>query len=304
MLNIFSSFFKEEAVAGLDIGEGYITAACLFLEKDGAIRVENLGWVKIEPNTSSQAIASSIKKLWQTYHIPTHTVNLSLSSPLLHIKHFKYLNLSEEELKSTLTLDAEHLFQKPQKELAVDWHLYKRKAEKEGILLAVPREEVDRRLVISKMAGLYPIAVGINSTAISNLFIKLRPSFQDKAMCIINVAGDNADLAVLTKDLDIYPRSLNSPGIPWNERVSELADEIKDIFRYCQFKINFPAVEKIIFTGQASFDMKFREDITKSVDMPMEFWNPLKENRLRINMPARDIEACEKFTAPALGLAL
>jgi Tfp pilus assembly PilM family ATPase len=313
IFNRFSAFFREEALVGLDIGEDYITAARLFSKEDGDMKIEKLGWMEKEPEAPPRTVASLIKKLWSAHQIATPNVCSCLHSPSLFLKYFKYPFLAKDELKSALLLEAEQAFQRPQKELFIDWHLnsksplFKKEqtnATQEGILIAVPEEEVKTHLAILEMAGLYPIILDLSFTAISNLFLKLKNSPKLKVNCLVNITGRNADIVILSENSYIYPRNIYSRDTSWQKRPDYLIKNIEDALRYYQFKLRRKPVESLIFTGGTPFSEKFKEDIKKAVELPVEFWNPLKELRLKQDISAQDIETYGPIMATSLGLAM
>lgn len=138
MFNTFSSFFKEEAVAGLDIGDDYISAACLFPEGENNIRVSKLAYIDKKPEYPPKATANLIKKLWQEHRIETRTVCSCFRSPSLTLKYFKFPNLAQDELGPALRLEAEQALQKPYKELFIDWHVYPPSQKTTGLPVDVP----------------------------------------------------------------------------------------------------------------------------------------------------------------------
>jgi len=310
MLTRFSSFFKEEAVSGLDIGEGYITAACLSFQDNGGIKIDNMGWIENQPGLSDRATASLIKRLWRKSRIITNTVSFALHGPSLVMKHFKYPSLTGQELESSLRLEAEQAFQKPQEELYIDWHLYTQSSGsqkgqgEEGVLVAAPKEVVDKYLSILKMAGLYPVILDAGCMAVSSLFLKVKDAYKNKAVCLVNIDGHSVDFTILSQGSYIYPRSIHSSTAPWQERTNNLIEDINDILRYYQFKLQRQSVEKLIFTGQGSFDKKFQEDIRKNIALGVEFWNPLKDIAFKKGISREEIETYGPIMATSIGLAM
>ncbi|MBN3037927.1 MAG: pilus assembly protein PilM [Candidatus Omnitrophica bacterium] len=306
-------FFGKEAVAGLDVGENYIAAACLSPERDGHIKVEHLGWVDKRPDASLKVVASLIKGLWRKNRISTRTVSTCLHSPSLVLKYFKYSNLPSQELESTLRLEAEQIFNKPQRELFIDWHLFSAdsSARKEivngtqhGILFAVPGETVKKQLSILEMAGLYPVMMDVGCTATSNLFLKLRNPAPDNVHCLVNIADHRADVSILSAGPFIYPRVIYSQAVSWSERLDYLIKNIEDILRYYQFKLRRKPVNKLIFTGQLPANGGLQKEIKKALDLPVEFWNPLNELSLKRDIPDKKLQVLGPAMSVCLGLAM
>lgn len=316
LINKLNSILKEEAVAGLDIGQDYISVACLLIQNDGSIKLENLGWVKNEPNSSINSAASLINTLWRKNRIKTRTVAFSFRSPSLLMRYFQYPNLSKEELSSALQLEAEHIFQKPKEQLSIDWYLYPQaqpahpdnkdnsKKIKEGILVVLPQQAVEKQLLILEKADLYPIALDVSCMSFSRLFCMLKGFSKDEVICLGNLASRSADFSILDNDSYIYPWSFYSQDGNWEKRLNDLVENIKDILRYYQFKIRRRPVTKLVFTGQLSFQEGFQDVIKKSFELPIEFWNPLKHLTFEKDIGSQEIKTYGPIMATSLGSAM
>ena len=310
MFTKFSSLLKEEAISGLNIEEDYISAACLSFEDNGGMKIENMGWIENQSGLSNRATANLIRRLWRKSRIATNTVAFSLRSPSIVMKHFKYPSLTNEELESALRLEAEQAFQRPQEELFIDWHLYhqtlssQKGQDQEGVLVAAPKEIVDRHLLILKMAGLYPIILDAGCMAMSNLFLKLKDDYKNKVICLVNINSHSADFAILSEGPYIYPRNVYSSSLPWHERAASLIEEINNILRYHQFKLQHQGVEKLVFTGQGSFDKKFQDELRKNIGLVYEFWNPLNDIAFKKSMNKQELETYGPIMAASIGLAM
>jgi Tfp pilus assembly PilM family ATPase len=313
MLRKFTSFFIEEAVAGLDIGRDYIAAARLFYRKDKTIAMKNIACVKTAPDATSDETALLIKQLWRRYRIGTSTVCLSLNSPSLLLKYFKYPNLSTDELESVLKLEAEQTFQRHEQELAMDWYVYPATSSlkdehenktKEGVLIATTREDIDKHLAILKTAGLYPVALNIGCFAIANLFLKIKNFSKAKVVCIANITNHSTDISIITQGHYIYPRSIYTQNNSFDDTINYIIENIKDMLRYHQFKLQRPPVEAVVFTGEILSSEKLKENIKNKIDLPVEFWDPLNDIFADKRLLKNDAINYHTLVAPSLGLAL
>jgi len=304
ILKRLSSSFRKEAIVGLDIGEEYVTATRLSLTEGEGLFIEDIFWAEKPADASDKKIASIIKKLWHKHHVPTYTVISCLHTQSLSLKYFTYPDLSRDELKSALILEAEHVLQKPREKLCIDWHLYS-KDTAEGVLVIAPQRDVDRHISILKMADLYPVALDIGCMAISNLFLEMKKEYSDKVTCLININGHNADIAILSGASFIYPRSLYMQTTSWQKRPDYLIENIKDMFRYHEFKLKQKQVENLVITGQPAFDGTFQAEIRKALpDLKVEFWNPLKDVKIDKKLTEAEINKYGPLTTVSLGLAI
>lgn len=294
-------------IAGLDIGDDYLTVSCASLDGEGKILLENIGCIENERFETVKGSAALIKKLWRENSIKTHTVSFSFNSNFLVTRYFKYPRLSVQELRSAIRLEAEEAFQRHQDELFVDWHVYPQgppseKGFTEGVLVAMPRDVVYKQLGILEKAGLYPVALDIVYMSISRLFLKLQDRPIDKTTCIVNLNNRGADLAILSNGPCIYPRAINFKESSGQEKINYLLEGMQDVFRYYQFKINKKPVEKIVFTGKTSFDKNFQEAMRSTLTIPVEFWDPLKGIKIDKKITPKVKEVCGPVMTPSLGL--
>jgi len=277
---VFSSFLKE-TVAGLDIGEDYIGGARLSLKEGADIHIAKIGHIEKKPGSSNHDQAKAIKRLWRKYRIDTHTVVSCLRSPSVAMKHFKYSSLSTSDLSSAISLEAEQVFQRPKDELYIDWHIYpdKNPNVSEGVLVAAPKEDVENHLAILRMAGLYPIALDVGPMAIGNLFLKLRPINKDEVACVVSVDKHTLDMCILSREARIYPRSVYSKATPLSERIEYIVENIDEFLRYYEFKLRKPPPTRLVVTGGLATDKSLSGLIEKSLKIPVEFWDPLKDGK-------------------------
>ncbi|MEK6732877.1 MAG: pilus assembly protein PilM, partial [Candidatus Omnitrophota bacterium] len=314
MLSKVLSILQENAVVGLHISEDYITATRVSTGDNGNMRLEKMGWIENLSNPlTPYGTAILIKQLWRKYRIRNRTVSFSIDSASFITKYFRYTDLSDEELESTIILEAEQIFQRPKQDLALDWHLYPNSVVsdskeagkiKEGVLVVVPREVIDKNLRILEIAGLYPIIMDVSSMALSSLFLRLKSDYKDKIIGLINLSSHNADINILSRGQCIYPKNLYSQVSPWEERLDDLIANIEDVLRYYQFRLGYKPVEKLIFTGIVSSSEIVRLKLKKSLRLPIEFWNPMEEISSKNAMSREEIDKYGPIMTISLGLAL
>ena len=310
MKNFFSSLL-EETVVGLDIGEDYISAACIFMGKEGNAEIDRLGCVECEHGLSNRDKALAVKRLWSKYRIKSHIVISCMRGPSLTLKHFKYPLLSGDELESAIVLEAEQAFQRPKAELYTDWHIYRDVApsggetgEIEGILAVAPKEDVRNHISVLKRAGLYPVALDVPAMAIANSFSELKKPAQGSTACLVNANAYAADICIFSQGSRVYPRSVLPKNASLRERPDYLVENIKDFFRYYQFKLRQNPVERIVFTGRLSSEESFRGEMEKAFESKPEFWNPLDTIVSRRTLSGQEKDLFGPVSAAAIGLAM
>lgn len=309
-----ASFLGKEKIAGIDINDGNVRAAYATLNTKGKVVINQLGSLEYSPTASDDEIASVVKQLWRKQHIKTHTVYSCLHSPSLLLKHFKYDNLDAKEVESALLLEAEQLFQKEPEDLFIDWHLYppsqktastdRDNQHPEGILVAALAKDVNRHLGILEKAGLYPVAVDVGCMAISNLFLALNSRLRTENVCLVNLDRKSADIAVLCDDSHIYPSNIYSRTNTWKENTEYLINHIVDVLRYHQYKLHKEPIIRVVFTGTLSSDIQMQHTLKKSIEVPVEFWDPLESSDIEKGSSLNKKEINGPSMAACLGLAL
>ena len=313
MLRKIGAFFTEEKIVGIDIGYDYITAASVSSGNNHTTRIDSFGYIEKRPEASKNATALLIKKLWRNSHIKSHTVYSCLRSPSLVLKYFKFPDLSASELESALELEAEQLFQKPYKDVSADWFLFSRSRTineemegnaEEGMLIAVPRKEVDSHLYTLKMAGLYPVRLDVGCIAMCNAFIKLKNLTEGKVICLVNVVTSGFDISIFDKNSYLYPRSIYPQNSLKQDFNSYLIANIQDSLRYCQFRLKFQPVEKIVFTGKIPLDAKFREFMKEALKTKVELWNPFESVNFKTKVSEKTLKSQGPIMTANLGLVI
>ncbi len=278
------SLSRREALVGLDVGDRYISAAQAEPLSDGAVRVRHLALEEFDSEAPDRKIAQAIRGVWRRFGIPVYTVCSCLRSQSLTQKYFRYPKLSRRELASALRLEAEESLQLPHEQLVVDSHLNSiAKAEGgrtdecgvEGVMVAVPRDVVERHVSILDMAGLYPVVVDTSAMATANIYMQMKSPWVRGAICLVNLSMRSADIAILFDGECLYPRTIATRSGGWQDAVDYLITNITDGIKYFQFKLRNESVENLVFTGDIPDRNAFLKQVGSAVSLPVELWNPM-----------------------------
>ena len=309
----FGRLFREEDIAGLDIGDGRIAASRVVLAEDGSIEIRNAGATAFDLDAGEKEIAAKIRKLWRQCHIPTYSVCSCLHSKALTYKPFNHDHFSGTELDSALKLEAEQSLQLAPEDLSMDWLMHRSRngnngSPKGGVFVAAPQKDIDRHLRILKLAGLYPIVVDVGCTAVCNLLLALRfDEVVKTTVCVANVSENSADMAILSHGNLVFPRTIISRAVNCESSADYLIDNLVDAIRYSQFKLKQEPVEKVIVTGYIPSRESFLKRLRERTGNEVEFWNPLDESTLDVSRHGFSIHVDERtgpIMATSLGLAL
>jgi Tfp pilus assembly PilM family ATPase len=311
----FARHFLEEDVAGVCVRDGLICTSRVARSSDGGLRLRSAGCVEYAPDLSDEALAAEIRHAWRQNRIPTRTVVSCLHSPSVQYRYFQYDNLHRDELPSALALEAEELLKLPRSKIGMDWQAFEhgdggrdKGRGLEGILVAVPKADLDRHFYLLKHAGLYTVVVDLAPLAAANLFRVLHPHGENgTSTCLLDVSTDTADMVVLTGDGFAYPRSLRSYSATWDRAVDYLAENIEDVLRHTRISLRRPPVTKVYLTGRVGSRETLRTELQDTLGRPVAAWNPLEDMGQRSIQRARSGQVSEKegaWLTIALGLAL
>lgn len=286
------SITKNENIAGINMGDGFVSIARIVRRGQNKIVLTHAGWMEYAPDASDKEIVHVIRTLWKKTRMPTRTVCGGLLSRSLCLKYFKYPDLSQIELASALKLEAEETLQLPPEKILLDWHLnrprndpYTRQGEQlQGVLVAVAKEQVEHQMNLMKSAGLLPVIMDVGCMALCNLFLALRGECvnAENAICVVNLSRYNADISILYNNHYIYPRTIISRSAEWASKEQYLIENISDALLYYHVKVNKSPVNRLILTGFVPDDPEFVGLIHDTIGLPTEVWNPMKDENLTI----------------------
>jgi Tfp pilus assembly PilM family ATPase len=308
---------KAESIAGINVGDGFISMSRIVRRGRKKILLTHAGWMEYAPDATDDEIVQVIRKLWKKCRMPTRTVCVGLQSRSLCLKYFKYPDLSQIELTSALKLEAEETLQLPPEQIMLDWHLnrpkndpYTQQGEQlQGVLVAVSKDQVTRQLNLVKKAGLFPVMLDVGCTSLCNLYLTLRGDSvnHDNAVCVVNLSRYNADISILYNDHYIYPRTIISRSAEWSSKVQYLIENISDALLYYHVKVDKTPVNRLVLTGFVPDSSEFIGQIHDTIGLPTEVWSPLTDENFIISNSIKSAEK-DDVVAPlmttSLGLGL
>jgi Tfp pilus assembly PilM family ATPase len=306
-----------ENIAGIDIGDGFISVSHMVRRGRKKIHLTHGGWAEYAPDASDEELVLEIRRLWKRCKIPTRTVCAGLHARSLCLKYFRYPDLSRLELTSALKLEAEETLQLPPEEIMLDWHLnrpkgnpYTQQGEQlQGVLVAVSKAKVERQMNLLKRAGLFPVILDVGCTSLCNLYLALRGDSvsQDNAVCVVNLSRYTADITILYNDRYIYPRTIFSRSSEWSGKIQYLIENISDALLYYHVKVDSTPVTHLVLTGFVPDDPEFTGQIHDTIGLPTEVWNPLEDEGVVIAhgiKAAKECNAVAPLMSMSLGLGL
>jgi len=159
------------------------------------------------------SLATIIKKLYQEANITTKNVVVSLPQDQVFTQVITLPSLSEDDLISALKWEAEQFIPIPLSEATISHQVIGKikenaKEKIEVLLAAAPNRLVDKMIMVLKSAGLNPLSVEIEITALSRSLI----SVSNEPIMIVDFGAKATDIAVVENKQIIFVRSLPTAG--------------------------------------------------------------------------------------------
>jgi Tfp pilus assembly PilM family ATPase len=300
--------FKGEHAIGLDISRDRIIATC-FVRTGQDMVLDQVAVREIEPGSPDKLIARHIRDLWKTRKFSTHTVCSCLHSHSQIVRYFHYNNLTPVELPHALSLEAEEALQLPPDDVVMDWQLDSGGTDKgdlAGMLVAVPRDQVLRQIMLLREGGVYPASMDVSCSVLSRLCRFLIAAEDHPATCLISLTERTADIVMLS-DGKSYPRTLFSVKDRWEDNQGYLLENIKDALLYYHLKVSPVPIEKILLAGRAPDLPALADGLAKATSMQVDVLDLFSDPRLSQAIqkePAQLLKNCNLATGIGLGLRM
>jgi len=301
---------KDEHAVGLNVHDGHIVASH-FTKHNSGLLLNALAMETYDPALSDKELARCIRTFWKKNKLPTRTVCTSLHTPSLIVRAFSYTNVLPDELHRVLSLEAEEALQLPLERISLSWHINpeNRKNEKEitGVLIAAPRKTVLQHIKLIQAAGLYPVNVEFDCSAVINLYDFLNENTEPSPVCLVNLTTNMAGIVVLSNG-SAHPRIVYSGSENgWQDNLDYLIENIDSALLHYQLKTTGDPVSKLLLTGNTLHNKEV-ERIADAMTVPVERWNLNSEDkmaRLHLSKSVKLPEEMDAFNlATGLGLGL
>ncbi len=272
-----------EDIVGVDISDGIVTAARVEVDREGRVRLRNVGWDEIPAGVSEVEQAAVIRRVWRSSGMPSYTVCGSFRGRSCMLRYFRYPAITRAELDSALRLEAEESLQLKQADIVLDWQISQPLQSTgmgsgtrpyEGLLVAAPRADVDKLLGVLRLAGLYPVAIDVGATALCNAYRALEGGVaEDGATCLVHLTRQCADVALLFDRQGVYARSVHARGDDWDSSQDVLVESVKDALKYYEFKLRRQPVKRLVLAGRMPSGTGFKVALEKAAGLPATVWD-------------------------------
>lgn len=214
---------------GIDIGSK--TVKIVELEKNGASYslsasgVVGYSGVSVDKMTTDKEMATFaqiIKKLCSEAKVSTKEAVISIPESLAFTRTIKFPSLTDDEIASAIKWEAEQYIPIPVDEAIIQHTVLKRDnspGANSGVavlLVAAPRAIVEKYVKVVHMAGFTPVAVETELMALSRTITST-----DKTVLLADLGGSSTNLAIVSRGLLLFSRSLPIAGDAFTRSVSQ-----------------------------------------------------------------------------------
>jgi type IV pilus assembly protein PilM len=220
---------------GIDVGTSSVKAVAVKRSSSG-YSLKSVGTAEIRraeynPEESPQALAEAplraLERVTQDSTFAKKPCAFSVSGPRVAPRLFKFPSIPKGEVEQAIRFEAEQIIPFDLAQAALDYVLFDEvmeegKPQMEGLVVAVHKEEVDKRYVLLKSAGFDPVVLDIDTLALSNAYIETEGVGERETVALINIGARFTNLAITHGPRRVFVRDIASGGDMLSRAVSEI----------------------------------------------------------------------------------
>lgn len=322
-------FSRQKSLVGLDIGSDEVKVVELTQTIDG-LELTGFGWGRIP---APEETIDTVKAVLRESGIRSRKVVTAVSGRSVVVRYITLPELDDDELPETLRLEADKYIPFDRDEVCIDGQRLESSEDESGdstdmksLLVAVKKDLLHDHIDQVQDLGLVPVAIDIDSFALSNSFemrngIGVRSEDPDKAVALVDVGASKTNIHILRGNISSFSREIYLGGGDLTEAISrrehldeaeaeelkcapqgneemvatavqpvldEIAGEIQLSFDYFENQFDH-RVEEVYVSGGASRTLGLQETFERIFDREVKTWNPLESIKVREDLV--DVEA-------------
>ena len=203
-------FGKKYNLVGLDIGSCTFKVGEIVDSKKGR-SLKNFSMLDIPPGVIEEGTirepdiaAQKIRELFKTAGIKEQNVAISIGGFSIIVKNITVQTMTEDELQSTIQLEAEQYIPFDISDVNLDFHIIGENENNPNqmnvILVAAKKEMVEDYLNVVQIAGLNPILLDVDAFALQNIF-ELNYEGEKESVALIDIGMPDKDGLEVTQIL-------------------------------------------------------------------------------------------------------
>lgn len=220
---------------GIDVGTSSVKAVALKRTGSG-YALKSVGQADIRrsefhPEESPQAIAEAplraLERVSQDSAFGRKPCAFAVSGPRVAPRLFKFPSIPRGEVEQAIRFEAEQIIPFDLAQAALDYVLFDDAMEEgkpvmEGLVVAVHKEEVDKRYVLLKSAGFDPVVLDIDTLALANAYAETEGMNERETVALINIGARFTNLSILHGSRRTFVRDIATGGDMLSRAISEI----------------------------------------------------------------------------------
>jgi type IV pilus assembly protein PilM len=212
---------RHTTTVGLDLGSYSIKIA----ELDHAGKTPtlvNYGITELVPGAIKDglvadraAVLEAINVLFETCQIANRQVNVALNGSDVIVKTILTDRMKHEELKKTISWEAEQHVPFPLNEISLDFQVLDPEGDSPQmnvLLVAAKRDLIDEKLALFEEAGCEVVLIDLDTFALTNALIANYEAAREGCYCIVHFGSQTTHLGLVRQGLPILNRNLPVGG--------------------------------------------------------------------------------------------
>lgn len=220
---------------GIDVGTSSVKAVALKRTGSGFV-LKSVGQADIRrsefhPEESPQAIAEAplraLERVSQDGSFSKKPCAFAVSGPRVAPRLFKFPSIPKGEVEQAIRFEAEQIIPFDLAQAALDFVLFDESMEEgkpvmEGLVVAVHKEEVDKRYVLLKSAGFDPVVLDIDTLALANAYAETEGVNERETVAVVNIGARFTNLSIMHGAQRVFVRDVATGGDMLSRAISEI----------------------------------------------------------------------------------
>jgi len=216
---------------GLDIGSHSIKLVGLQMTSKGPFLTH--AGIKEIPYGSEREdptfISEAIKALFREVGLKPGKVNLTFSDPSIHIRRVTLPSMPKSELREAVRWEMKSHLPFPVESAQIDYLILGEATDKDLkrldlIVVACPRQLIDRSLAIAEGAGLRPIHLGVGPIALWNLLSTLGLFEKEGVIGLVDLGAEKTGIYIFKDGILQLSREVTPGGMDLTRAIMEGMD--------------------------------------------------------------------------------
>jgi type IV pilus assembly protein PilM len=319
-------------LVGLDIGSKFIKAVQL-TQTSGQYKITEFGIAEVSSQVSP---GDAVSELFNRKNFKTKRVVSAVSGRFVFVRYISMPVMTDEELVNAakyelgkyIPVEVDEVLHDSQKLEELPAH-EGQEPEMRVLLVAAKRTFIDEHVGVLEAAGLQPSVVDVDSFALGNAYelagtLNPQAISPGKLVALVDIGASKTNINIMTDTVSYFTREFykggddlteaemlkRNPGDELDKVQEAITGVVEDVCHDINISIDYfenqydRKVEEVFLTGGASNTPSLQETLERTVQKPVNRWNPTQH--LELDLPrdsAQELQDAPTQAAIALGLA-